>query len=60
MEITQPAEEKSHGTISMATYYKYFKAGANVVLLAVMVALFLIGEASLKACGRKSRPVTTI
>ena len=44
--ITQPVEEKSHGTISMATYYKYFKAGASLILLAVMLTMFMVGEVS--------------
>ena len=30
----------------MATYYKYFKAGASLVLLAVMIATFMVGEVS--------------
>lgn len=39
-----PPEEKGHGTISFATYYRYFKAGANVLMLVVTLALFVLGE----------------
>ena len=38
------AEEKAHGRISMATYYRYFKAGGNYLLLAIVLIVFLMGE----------------
>ena len=37
-------EEKAHGRISMATYYRYFKAGGNYLLLAIVLIVFLMGE----------------
>ena len=44
--FTLPPEEKSHGTISFTTYYKYFRAGANLLVLAVMLLFFVVGEVS--------------
>ena len=44
LEFTLPPEEKSHGTISITTYYMYFKAGANLFVLAIMLVFFVLGE----------------
>ena len=38
------AEEKAHGRISMATYYQYFKAGGNYLMLGIVLIVFLMGE----------------
>jgi hypothetical protein len=46
LEFALPPEEKSHGTISFTTYYKYFKAGANLLVLAIMLVFFMLGEVS--------------
>ena len=40
----QVAEEKAHGRISMATYYRYFRAGGNYLILAIVLVVFLMGE----------------
>ena len=44
--FTQPPEEKSHSTISFTTYYNFFKAGANLLVLAIMLIFFVLGEVS--------------
>lgn len=40
----QLAEDKAQGTISVITYYRYFRAGASVVVLLLMLGIFLLGE----------------
>ena len=40
----QVVEEKAHGRISMATYYRYFRAGGNFLILAIVLVVFLMGE----------------
>lgn len=40
----QLAEDKAQGTISVITYYWYFRAGAGVVVLLLMLGIFLLGE----------------
>ena len=37
-------EEKAHGTLSMATYYHFFRAGGNVLVLIIALVVFLMGE----------------
>ena len=37
-------EEKAHGTLSMATYYHYFRAGGNFLVLIIVLVVFLMGE----------------
>ena len=39
-----PDEERAHGTISMKTYYQYFKAGGGHVFTAVVLLVFIITE----------------
>lgn len=39
-------KEEAHGRISMATYYCYFKAGGNLILLIILLALFILAEVS--------------
>ena len=39
-----PPEDKGHGNISLATYYKYFVAGGNILVLALMLVLFSLAE----------------
>lgn len=41
-----PAEEKGHGSISLATYYRYFRAGGNYLVLIAVFTVFLLGEVS--------------
>lgn len=44
-ELTlQLLEDKEQGTISFATYFKYFRAGASITVLLLMMGLFLLGE----------------
>ena len=46
----QVAEEKAHGRISMATYYRYFRAGGNYLILAIVLVVFLMGEVCVCGC----------
>ena len=46
----QVAEEKAHGRISMATYYHYFRAGGNYLILAIVLVVFLMGEVGVYVC----------
>ena len=39
-----PPEEKSHGRISLATYYRYFRAGGSYLVLTIVLLVFLLGE----------------
>ena len=43
----QQEETRAHGTINFKTYYKFFRAGANVLVLAIMVIVFILGEVSI-------------
>ena len=38
------SEEKAHGTISLKTYYNFFRAGANYVVLFIVLVLFFLAE----------------
>ena len=42
-----PPEEKGHGTISLKTYFHYFRAGGGYLLLTVVCLVFLLGEVGL-------------
>ena len=46
----QVVEEKAHGRISMATYYRYFRAGGNFLILAIVLVVFLMGEVGVCVC----------
>lgn len=37
-------EEKAHGTISLKTYLGFFRAGANYVVLFIILVLFILAE----------------
>ena len=39
-----PEEEKAHGSVSMATYYRYFLAGGTHIFLFFVTIIFIIGE----------------
>lgn len=39
-----PAEEKAHGSITMATYYCYFRAGGSYLFLLLIFVVFIMGE----------------
>ena len=39
-------EEKAHGSVSMKTYYRFFRAGASYVVLLIVLILFFTGEVS--------------
>ena len=39
-----PPEEKSHGRISLTTYYRYFRAGGSYLVLTAVLLVFLLGE----------------
>ena len=41
-----PEEEKAHGSISMATYYRYFLAGGSYIFLFFVTIIFIVGEVS--------------
>lgn len=47
--FTLPPEEKGHGTISFATYYRFLRAGANVLVLAMVFALFVLADVRVEA-----------
>ena len=44
--LTLPPEDKGHGNVSFATYYKFFIAGGNYLVLAVMFTLFILADVS--------------
>ena len=39
-----PSEDKAHGHISVRTYVKYFRAGANYLFLLTVLVLILVAE----------------
>ena len=39
-----PEEERSHGTISNTTYFKYIQEGGNTVLTVILVLVFILAE----------------
>ena len=39
-----PSERRSQGTVSLKTYYGFFKAGGGLLLLIVSLLIFLLGE----------------
>ena len=39
-------EEKGEGSISMKLYYRFFRAGGNILLLLAIIAAFVLGEVS--------------
>ena len=41
------AEERGHGTISMKTYYEYFKAGGEYLFTTVVFGLIVLSEVPL-------------
>ena len=41
-----PSEERAHGTVSLKTYYKYFRAGGNCLFLLVFVVILFVAEVS--------------
>ncbi len=41
-----PSEERAHGTVSMKTYYKYFRAGGNFLFLFAIFVFLLAAEVS--------------
>ena len=42
--IQLPPEERIHGSITVSAYFKYFLAGANIVVLVLMLLSFIVGE----------------
>ena len=48
--LALPLEDKGHGNISLATYYKYFMAGGNILVLALMLMLFTLAEVRFTLC----------
>lgn len=42
----QQEEGRAHGTITFKTYLKFFRAGANFIILAIVVIIFMLGEVS--------------
>ena len=45
-----PPEERGHNRISMATYYRYFRAGGSYLVLTTVLLVFLLGEVRLLHC----------
>ncbi len=41
-----PSEERGHGTVSLKTYYKYFRAGGNFLFLTITFILLFVAEVS--------------
>ena len=41
------SEDKAHGTISMGTYFRFFRAGSNYVFLFIILVLFVLAEVSI-------------
>ena len=41
-----PSEERAHGTVSMKTYYSYFRAGGNFLFLFVVLVILFAAEVS--------------
>lgn len=39
-----PQEDKAHGTVSFTTYYQFFRAGGNFIVLALVLTLFISAE----------------
>ena len=39
-----PPEERGHSRISLATYYRYFRAGGSYLVLTTVLLVFLLGE----------------
>lgn len=45
MTTSQPAKEaRSVGTVSLKTYYNYFKAGGGILLLILTLLIMALGE----------------
>lgn len=47
MTSSNTEEERSHGTISMKTYYQYFKAGGGYLFTLLVILVFLSAEVSI-------------
>ena len=45
--LAPPEEEKSHGSVSMLTYYRYFTAGGSYLFLLFLLVIFVLGEVSI-------------
>lgn len=41
-------EEKGEGSISMKLYFRFFRAGGNMLLLLAIIAIFVLGEVRLR------------
>ena len=46
-----PSEERAHGTVSMKTYYKYFRAGGNCLFLFTILVVLFAAEVSFEYAG---------
>ena len=42
--IHLPPEEMSQGSITVGIYIKYFLAGANILVLLLMILIFIVAE----------------
>lgn len=42
-----PAEERSHGTVSIKTYFQYVIAGGGYLFTALVLIIFILTEVSL-------------
>ena len=43
-----PPEERGHGTVSLKTYYHYFRAGGGYGWLSAVIFVFILGEVGLR------------
>ena len=49
------SEERAYGTVSTLTYLNYFKAGANYLILFVILIVFLLAEVSFVYVAQNAR-----
>ena len=47
---TVPLEDKAQGSVSVKTYYRYFKAGGGFVGCLLLLVAFVVGEVSTFFC----------
>ena len=49
--LTQPPEDKAHGSVTMMTYVRYFMAGGGYFLLLFVMVVFVLGEVNTRGYG---------
>lgn len=48
--VPHEKETRSQGNVSLMTYYGFFKAGGELLLLVATLAVFVLGEVSIDHC----------